>query len=733
MLAVEDCAFLSGGSMESPMEYVQNQLLKDVLHFIPECYTSRQCPILQDLEGHVAYILAHSKHLSREQVVAELLNDVDAATIRQTRTELFSIACGCYAEYKGTHEAGALKLTQRRGVSARSAQCMDVLSLFLYICALEPGFPTSVLRSPCVTPDPTLEALVAANVSSIAIDDELSLPPADDLAPSPPTTPTLSTPMSSVAQRTTVLEQTVNDLIIRCRDHENVMMDMRCLISNLQADIGTVNEKLAAYESSPPTAASITAPVADGDKDMDIMSTALLSPPSSQNSSPLTPDSSLWCISPVSLTELLADDTRPPQSSPVTPAKNDRDSSTEGKEHPINNNDHNSEESIIIDESSKSDLNTSSNISITIPSPAYSDYESASFHPWQYELYRNKPLPELRETMKRTQVQKDCHDPPCPDKDIHLTKDDMPSHVQSELNNMRTILDEFDDRLLRAEVTLIGATESLDSLPTARRQITESIGDVSNRVTANSEQISELLKLKLTSETPNTNSNCDSHEIPTNNRFTALVDYAQSDNDEMSEGDIRPCDDGEPWVQVTAAKSNRKSKHKLKRKKESKVTIVGDSLVQDFGILVDDEEKGIRACCYPNPGFTAERIQGRLKHLVSAEDDVVVIVGGTNNVPRDSVGTCIQKLDSLIDSAQKLNPDSQIIIAEIPDRYDRNSDMRKIREINSFLQHVCKKSDKLNLIHNDFTREDFGRDGLHFSSSGRQKLAQSIKNAITHR
>lgn len=152
-------------------------------------------------------------------------------------------------------------------------------------------------------------------------------------------------------------------------------------------------------------------------------------------------------------------------------------------------------------------------------------------------------------------------------------------------------------------------------------------------------------------------------------------------------------------------------------------------MTRDLGLLVDDEAKNIRACSYPNPGYTAEQIQTRLDKLISPKDDVTVILAGTNNVPRNSVATCINRMDDLITEAKLLTPKCDIIVCEIPNRYDVSC-MNQIREINLYLEHVCSKSKNFHLLKNDFNRSDFGRDGLHFSDNGKCKIAESIKSMV---
>ena len=208
--------------------------------------------------------------------------------------------------------------------------------------------------------------------------------------------------------------------------------------------------------------------------------------------------------------------------------------------------------------------------------------------------------------------------------------------------------------------------------------------------------------------------------IPTNNQFTPLVDYPISDD----ECDTVSPTETDKWVTVT------RNRTRNKKKRETKVSIIGSSLVRDLGHFVDDEAQSIRACSYPHPGYRAEQIQRRLSSLISPKDDIVVILGGTNNIPNESVANCINRIDDLINKAQELKPEGPIIVPELPDRFDDPKHMDSVREINTYLNHTCRKSNTLHLLKNEFVRRDFGRDGLHFTPEGKQKFGESIKALV---
>ena len=121
-------------------------------------------------------------------------------------------------------------------------------------------------------------------------------------------------------------------------------------------------------------------------------------------------------------------------------------------------------------------------------------------------------------------------------------------------------------------------------------------------------------------------------------------------------------------------------------------------MIKGQGKLVSDEKLGIRACCYPKPGYRAEKIERRLTVMVSEYDDAIVLLGATNNVPRDTVATCITRLNSLVKAARTQNRRAHIVVSELPIRFDDITLNDKIERINGFVQHMCSKSDRLHAM-----------------------------------
>ena len=107
-------------------------------------------------------------------------------------------------------------------------------------------------------------------------------------------------------------------------------------------------------------------------------------------------------------------------------------------------------------------------------------------------------------------------------------------------------------------------------------------------------------------------------------------------------------------------------------------------------------------CCHTFPGGTIERIAPKLTEVTHADDDVIVIGAGSNNIPHHDVPTIIHRVGEMIDDIKEIRPNAHLIIPAIPRRYD-DTDSRdvyrdKIDRVNIFLQYKCKKSHKLHFL-----------------------------------
>ena len=265
--------------------------------------------------------------------------------------------------------------------------------------------------------------------------------------------------------------------------------------------------------------------------------------------------------------------------------------------------------------------------------------------------------------------------------------------------------------------------QSKDSKKVTQSQIT----DIKQRVSKNSKRIK---KLSQKTKKPHKKSNGFESiaNIECRNRFAVLQNNPQSSyvrtNNSTSDS------------AVSTTKNQKyahwhRTEHRKIKPKPVSVKFIGASMVRGQGRLLNDTKQGVSACCYPDPGFTAEQIRDCLPGTISKHDDIVLLLGGTNNGPRVTVATCITEINSLIEDTKTLNKRAHIIVSEIPLRFDDISLNQKIEKINMFIRHKCTKSARLHVVnHGSMFMSDFARDGLHLSAAGKAKFADATQRLM---
>ena len=289
--------------------------------------------------------------------------------------------------------------------------------------------------------------------------------------------------------------------------------------------------------------------------------------------------------------------------------------------------------------------------------------------------------------------------------------------VQNEIDTIWTMVIDLEHRLIDNEMTVSNNGEMLDTLkdiPDSHASVKKVVGALRSDVDENKKRIQRLLN------TVKHQKECDLvvPNVETSNRLSVLA-HESTNHDPVSKPQ-KKC-----VKQKTKAVGKKKSN--VKGVKRTKVKVISASMVLGQGVLVSDKTKGTFACCVPCPWSKAEGIQKRLSGIISKDDDVIVLLGGTNNVPHDDVTTCIQRINALVCEAQTLNKRAHVIISELPIRFDDVSLNSKVEKINIFIKHICTKSNRIHAMSLDnLFPSHFGRDGLHFSETGRAAFAKAI-------
>ena len=175
----------------------------------------------------------------------------------------------------------------------------------------------------------------------------------------------------------------------------------------------------------------------------------------------------------------------------------------------------------------------------------------------------------------------------------------------------------------------------------------------------------------------------------------------------------------------------RRPKTAKQNKKRPKVSTVGSSMYRDQEI--HQCARGLDTKCSAFSGRCAEEIQPQIRSATDPDDDVIVLGGGTNNIPRDSVKDVINHIGNLIDHTREIRPTQHILIPQMLQRFDSPAHRvhnEKIHRVNIFLHHRCKRDPLMHFIPLGVMKREDLYDGLHMDYVGKDKFAAAVADFV---
>ena len=139
-------------------------------------------------------------------------------------------------------------------------------------------------------------------------------------------------------------------------------------------------------------------------------------------------------------------------------------------------------------------------------------------------------------------------------------------------------------------------------------------------------------------------------------------------------------------------------------KTQGKTTLISRSLGAGIGRRFKNRTR--KTCSYVKCGATINRISNDLGINDGYKDsDEIVFFSGTNDLANSTLGKTIISYDNLLDQALSLNREAQIYVAGLPLRWDKPEINENILNLDAYLEHKSKKTDRINYINNNiFTR-----------------------------
>ena len=150
-----------------------------------------------------------------------------------------------------------------------------------------------------------------------------------------------------------------------------------------------------------------------------------------------------------------------------------------------------------------------------------------------------------------------------------------------------------------------------------------------------------------------------------------------------------------------------------------KVSLIGSSNARNVAPNVNN--KHIDATGFIYPGYTAGQI-----HNIPLTG-ATVIHAGTNNLEAQPLAKCMAELRGLMESVHNQNPNSPMIVCEIPYWYDKSELNDNVDRVNNDLKRLCQGRPTCHLLPHDYNHEDYNKDRLHLNEHGKTKLAYKIR------
>lgn len=174
----------------------------------------------------------------------------------------------------------------------------------------------------------------------------------------------------------------------------------------------------------------------------------------------------------------------------------------------------------------------------------------------------------------------------------------------------------------------------------------------------------------------------------------------------------------------TTASSSRKAVVSHAKTNQGNLFLIGDSIAASVKHMISTNcPQGINIVDYTRGGIGFEKADQSFHEEVS-EEDMAVIILGTNDLFKTSWNKIKCALDSILKKLQKCQ---QVYIVQMLKRFDVPKINKHIINLNTRIKHVVKTKDNIKIINTKSIKYDhINRDGIHLNNDGKNKLTQKI-------
>ena len=163
-----------------------------------------------------------------------------------------------------------------------------------------------------------------------------------------------------------------------------------------------------------------------------------------------------------------------------------------------------------------------------------------------------------------------------------------------------------------------------------------------------------------------------------------------------------------------------------------RTTLIGASNIRDMSKRLQTDH--CNATAIYSPGIPLQEMAPRVKHTVSHNTDVAIVHLGTNNaLDKDSHGQCMLKSDDAIRRIDKerteSHPEVPLVFCSVPPTRKRPV-QRRVDMLDALLRRRCQQNPTIHFLDTQLTVNDTGRDGIHLTATGKDRLAHAINTYV---
>jgi lysophospholipase L1-like esterase len=200
-----------------------------------------------------------------------------------------------------------------------------------------------------------------------------------------------------------------------------------------------------------------------------------------------------------------------------------------------------------------------------------------------------------------------------------------------------------------------------------------------------------------------------------------------------------PQAEGMPYLinrQATDANETKKKQNHPTNINKRKVIILGDRHARGFAAEISRElGTNFEVMGTVMPGARLEQIT-KLAEKEVTKKDTVIVVGGTNDINRNEAKIGLKHLEKFVRARQNIN----IMIMNAPFRHDlieASCVNKEVETYNIQLSKIMKTTNNVKILPTTLQRDDFTHHGLHFNTSGKEKmtalLAENIRDQMVQK